>query len=413
MQEILDFLNHVARETTLRCDGEFLSCQVRQTIASPWHEIAAFDLRTTTGQQWRIACREMRHKIPAHCIDYLSIEDADPKTHLLIVYLCNEGVSSDQLPSSLVLAQHWATVSHIYWGDVHPFVQANSVGTKPGLPDQVAALPMGGKRIRNANEQALATAPLVSIMTVVFNEKDTVEQTIQSVLHQTCDEVEYIIVDGGSRDGTLEVVNRYSQWIDYWCSEQDKGVYDALNHGVSLARGELIGAIHANDLYLPDTVETVVAHARKHPADEFYYGNLIYVTEDRSWKRGKEISHRWQMVMFGDFFHPTCFLRSSVYQRFGAFDLAYPIAADYDFGIRLWNAGVKFSYINASLAYFRLGGISSELYNNQWERHLVRVGNGTNTLVSVAILFLVFSNYYLKRSWRTIKDLCSSLAKQR
>src|ERR1700742_4639960 len=113
----------------------------------------------------------------------------------------------------------------------------------------------GGLRLKGIKKQSEIDNPLVSVVTVVYNGAKHLEQTINSVLNQSHKNVEYIIIDGGSTDGTLDIIKRYEDKIDYWQSERDGGIYFAMNKGVSLAKGELIGILNADDFYLLDTAK--------------------------------------------------------------------------------------------------------------------------------------------------------------
>ncbi|HKC67578.1 MAG TPA: glycosyltransferase family 2 protein, partial [Bacteroidia bacterium] len=137
----------------------------------------------------------------------------------------------------------------------------------------------GGIRLKGAEKQSGSGNPLVSVITVVYNGAKHLEQTINSVLDQEYKNVEYIIIDGGSADGTIDIIKRYEDKVDYWQSERDGGIYFAMNKGISLAKGELIGILNADDFYLPDTVRKVV-DADKFAKADIYYGDMQYVTEN-------------------------------------------------------------------------------------------------------------------------------------
>ena len=115
--------------------------------------------------------------------------------------------------------------------------------------------------------------PLVSIITIVFNGEKHLQQTIESVLGQTYPKIEYIIIDGGSKDNSISIIEKYSSRLAYWISEPDKGISDAFNKGISKANGEIIGLINADDWYEKDAVEKIVAAITKH---DFAYGNIAY-----------------------------------------------------------------------------------------------------------------------------------------
>lgn len=198
--------------------------------------------------------------------------------------------------------------------------------------------------------------PLVSVITVVYNSVNTIEQTILSVINQTYSNIEYIIVDGGSTDGTLDIIRKYEDKIAYWVSESDKGIYDAMNKGISFATGRLIGIINSDDWYELYTVEEVV----KAYVDDssVIYGLMRYIKDEEVsgvyTAYPKSISQK--MIP-----HPTCFVPKAIYDRYGTYDLSYHSCADYHLILRLYKAGVNFITLEVILANFRLGGFSSNI----------------------------------------------------
>jgi len=217
----------------------------------------------------------------------------------------------------------------------------------------------GGTGLHKKNETGL---PLVSIITVVFNGAKHIEQTIKSVLGQSYANIEYIIIDGGSTDNTLEIIKRYEDKIDYWQSERDGGIYFAMNKGISLAKGELIGIINADDYYLPDTVAKVIESDKAQHAD-IYHGDMQYITEsgDALSSAKPDITKMNEMPAI---FHPTCFVKKKVYDKAGLFDTQYKISADYDFLLRCLKQNFSFHYIPQTLTCFRLGGMSGSCASN-------------------------------------------------
>ena len=210
--------------------------------------------------------------------------------------------------------------------------------------------------------------PLVSIVTVVFNGEKHLEQTIQSVINQTYDNVEYIIIDGGSTDGTLNIIHKYEGQIDYWMSETDKGIYDAMNKGIQTATGEFIAFINADDWYENNAIEYVIKAYNKKQSIDFFYGNLNYIKKSGEmvlWKgnrgtKGLEVPH------------PTCFIRTSLLKKV-PFDTSFKIAADADLILRLFNSNIKSFYIDEVIANFRDGGVSSEFWATQKENFYILV----------------------------------------
>lgn len=196
---------------------------------------------------------------------------------------------------------------------------------------------------------------LVSIITVVFNGKQHLEQTIKSVLCQTYKNIEYIVIDGGSTDGTLDIIKKYNDKIAYWISEPDKGIYDAMNKGLKHANGELIGMVNSDDWYEPDAIETIVDAYRKYPKGGVYYGLLKVWDGDDVLSISGNTHHLLDTKMLA---HPTCFIKKGVYKEFGYFDSKYRIAGDYELMLRLRKNQVTFCFIEKIITNFRLGGVS-------------------------------------------------------
>lgn len=198
----------------------------------------------------------------------------------------------------------------------------------------------------------------VSIITVSYNSVKTIEQTIQSVLGQSYKNIEYIIIDGASTDGTLDVIQKYSKNIACVISEKDNGIYDAMNKGLQKATGELIGIINSDDWYEKDAVENVVLECKKTDAD-IIFGNMLRVDVD-----GKESLHpmrdfesMWYQMSIP---HPTVFIKKKVYDTYGVFDLQYELAADYELLLRLYSQALNFHFCNKIIAHFREGGASKQ-----------------------------------------------------
>ena len=199
--------------------------------------------------------------------------------------------------------------------------------------------------------------PRVSIITIVYNGEQHLEQTIKSVLHQTYPAIEYIIIDGGSTDGSIDIIKKYENQLSYWVSEKDQGVSDAFNKGIRKASGEIVGLINADDWYEKETVERVV---RAMESYDVGYGDLRY------WKDEKpevivKASHHY-LVNEMTLNHPTVFIKAKVYKDFGLFSLKYKYAMDYELLLRLKLKGCRFVYIPELLANMRWEGVSDK----QW-----------------------------------------------
>lgn len=203
----------------------------------------------------------------------------------------------------------------------------------------------------------------ISIITVCYNSAATIEDTIKSVLAQNYSDLEYIIVDGKSKDNTMDIVNKYRDKIAKIISEPDKGIYDAMNKGIKMATGEVVGIINSDDFYQSNQVFDDVARCLENSSVDACYGDIVYVDRDntdkqvRFWKAGqfqtKKLRSGWIMP------HPAVFVKKSVYDRWGWFNLEFRIAADYELMLRFLLNGVKVSYINKTLVCMREGGFSA------------------------------------------------------
>jgi glycosyltransferase len=209
----------------------------------------------------------------------------------------------------------------------------------------------------------------VSIITASFNNQDTIEGTIQSVLGQTYPDIEYIVVDGGSTDETKAIIASYAGQIDKVISEKDRGIYDALNKGIRAATGDVIGFLHADDLYNDNSAIARVVAAFKDKDVDSVYSDLVYVDKKhveniiRYWESGPfergRLKHGWCPP------HLALWVKRTVYERYGTFDMFYSIAADYDIMLRFfWDHRISAAYIPDVLIRMRLGGTSNRGLGN-------------------------------------------------
>lgn len=211
----------------------------------------------------------------------------------------------------------------------------------------------------------------VSIITVCFNSESTIEQTIQSVLQQTYSDIEYIIIDGKSADNTLNIIGQYKGMFGNRMkvvSEKDQGIYDAMNKGIKLATGDLIGIINSDDWYELTAVENSVSAFKtfgKHLA--VTYGMIRYYDGEQ-----EESQHfyRHEYLRNRMISHPTCFVSKAVYDKIGGFDLRYRLAADYEFMIRAYRNNIDFVPIYKVIANFRLDGAS---HSTQTEEEVLKI----------------------------------------
>lgn len=219
----------------------------------------------------------------------------------------------------------------------------------------------GGLRTQGYFKQNSPENALVTIITVVFNGEKYLEETILSVINQTYNNVEYIIIDGGSTDGTLEIIGKYENAIDYWVSEPDQGIYDAMNKGISLSLGKYIGLINSDDWYSLRTVESVVCAFQKNHAD-IVFGAKISINEKLAIAKKIEVQVPRKLkdvaISSVSSVHPTVFVDIAVYKNI-LFDSSLKIAADTKFFIDAFIYGFTFFRIESILAYMRSDGKSS------------------------------------------------------
>ena len=200
----------------------------------------------------------------------------------------------------------------------------------------------------------------ISIITVCYNSEKTIGDTIRSVLSQTYTDFEYLIIDGLSKDRTMDIINRYADDKRLRIiSEKDSGLYDAMNKGIRLATGDIIGIINSDDILYDESVfQTIIDN---YDADtEILYADIKYYSEDfskviRDYKSGVKTSDAWCPA------HPSMYIRREVFENIGCYDLNYRITADYDFMVRCNKNDIRYKYVDAYFVKMRYGGASNGL----------------------------------------------------
>lgn len=210
----------------------------------------------------------------------------------------------------------------------------------------------------------------ISIITVTYNSAATLEQTIQSVISQTYPDIEYIIVDGKSSDETLQIIDKYKSGISKFVSEKDKGLYDAINKGIGLCNGEIIGILHSDDFYIDNKVIEKYAELFSKTSCDAVYSDLYYVDKTdtnkiiRKWKSGNYKSNAFVNGWMPP--HPTFFVKKACYQQLGKFDLQFTSAADYELMLRfIHKHKIKIAYLPEYTVKMRVGGKSNESVKNR------------------------------------------------
>lgn len=208
----------------------------------------------------------------------------------------------------------------------------------------------------------------ISVITVCYNSAKTIGYTLRSVREQTHDDIEHIIVDGGSKDNTLEVVRAEGPHVAKLISERDDGIYHAMNKGIALVSGEVVGFINADDFYADSSALSKIANAFQDESVEACYGDLVYVSQDSS-----RAVRYWKSIPFikGSFArgwcpaHPTFYVRKSTIERLGMFDRSFKLAADMEFMMRYLECGqIRAIYIPDVLVRMRVGGATNQSWRN-------------------------------------------------
>lgn len=245
----------------------------------------------------------------------------------------------------------------------------------------------GGKRLSGGIIYD-TESPVLSVITVVYNNRDTIEQTIQSVLNQTYKNIEYLIVDGGSTDGTLDVIKKYDGQISYWHSEPDNGIYDAMNKGIRMAIGDYICLLNADDWFDINAAMIVADEIRKceiaGSRKDIYYAMARVINSD-----GETVDIQGATVHIlnrSSIAHQTCFVSKEIYSK-SLYDTSYKSAADYDFFCRMKREGAKFHFIEKIIVNYRLGGMSDSAFGLR-ETYKIRYKNG----------YIGFINYLIHES---------------
>lgn len=209
----------------------------------------------------------------------------------------------------------------------------------------------GGRRVRSASA---CETPVVSIITAVYNNSECLEKTIASVIGQTYPLIEYIVIDGGSSDGTVEVLERYDDVIEYWSSEPDEGIYDALNKGISLARGEWINILGADDVFADESVLAAV-FSRSHDS-KFLYGD-VYYGDRKTIYGGVFTGPRLAKI---NICQQGIFYRSDLFRMLGPFDCRYTLLADWAYNMKVFAfKDARPEHIDLVIAEYSLGGASN------------------------------------------------------
>lgn len=200
----------------------------------------------------------------------------------------------------------------------------------------------------------------LSIITICYNSEATIEKTVKSVISQKTKDVEYLIIDGMSKDGTMDIINRYKDDIDVIVSEKDKGISDAFNKGIENASGEYIGIINSDDQFLPGAFERFFKEI-KNDTDVFF-GNGIRLYDNGRCKKYMADSNIQELHKGMSLVHPSTIVKKAAYEKYGKFDVNYKFVMDRECLLRMLNGGAKFQYSEGFYTIYNMGGTSDKNY---------------------------------------------------
>ena len=252
----------------------------------------------------------------------------------------------------------------------------------------------GGLRTKNIFKKNNKNEPLITIITAVLNNEKYLEESILSLHNQKYENYEHIILDGGSSDKTIDIIKKYEDKIDYWCSGKDRGIYDAFNNGMKLARGEYIGFLNSDDYYSNNTLEILTKYIRNNPNKDFIFGAV-----KKHWgvlHGYKPYKIYWSWGFYSS--HSTgFFIKTESAKKVGFYNLKYKYSSDYDYFFRmivkkkLQGVGTKKDEIFGT---FRRGGYSSTIkfFDHFKEEIQIRLDNGQNKI----LVLIIFVYKYLR-----------------
>jgi glycosyltransferase involved in cell wall biosynthesis len=237
--------------------------------------------------------------------------------------------------------------------------------------------------------------PLISIVTVVFNAEKYLEDTIKSVINQTYENIEYIIIDGGSTDGTIDIIKKYKDKIDYWISEKDNGIYDAMNKGFDRASGEWINFMNAGDkFYENKTCNSVFKDNKDFDNVDVIYGDLIVdYGKFQRFEKARSIGSMWKGMVFS---HQSSFIRSEYHKEY-KYSLNYNIAGDFEFFYNTFKKNKKFKYINNIISIMDVNGLSDgNRFKSIRQMHQIVNDNGFSLKYNVYYPYLYIDQFMRK-----------------
>ncbi|TCC92237.1 glycosyltransferase [Pedobacter frigiditerrae] len=235
----------------------------------------------------------------------------------------------------------------------------------------------------------------VSLITVVYNAEKYIKDCVESIISQTYPNIEYIVIDGASTDGTLPIIDSYRNRITHFVSEKDKGIYDAINKGISISTGEIIGVLNADDMLTSAEVIAKIVKCFESLRPDAVYGNLNYVDAENTGK----ISRKWLSKQFEKKdiemgwmpAHPTFYAKRELFEKYGGYSLDFGTAADYELMIRfLYRYQINAKFLDQLIVNMRVGGVS----NNSFKQRYLALKNDYKAIkenkISLPLITLLF-----------------------
>lgn len=253
------------------------------------------------------------------------------------------------------------------------------------LPQSEGPQGEGGLRTKGFFKKSHNEKPLVTIITVVFNGENDIEETILSVINQTYENIEYIIIDGGSSDGTLNIIKKYENVLDYWISERDRGIYDAMNKGIDLVQGEWINFMNAGDLFYDNNVLSNI-FSSDNQSFHMIYGNSCFYDEKNNYFINNKTNKL--KINLNAINHQSVFINRNVHSPFS---LEYKLSSDHNLIYKIFKIK-KVRYINIFVCKYLIGGLSSNASLIRNEKFLISVRNGNFIDIVLAFVFYFYSS---------------------
>lgn len=313
------------------------------------------------------------------------------KRFKVIIYLCEDSInlSFDKLyelvPEKFLVGNYWKAIHHIYLpiSTSHPFIISDNVKQKeqttysttclltrdhPTITTKIVsednkgillslynpkALDEGGLRTKGFFQTSSRELPLVSVITVVFNGENYIEQTIQSVINQSYSNIEYIIIDGASTDETVSIIRKYDNQISYWISEPDNGIYSAMNKALSIATGDWIFFLGSDDILFDGEVINRFFHSQKYLDVDIIFGDVLYMN---NYYFKSQLNYK--ILLRNTLHHQSCFYSKYLFNDFRYQD-KYKICGDYELNLKVYTQKCSYKYLNVPVSIFRCEGESS------------------------------------------------------